>query len=255
MSAAVATSCFGVVGCVPKSLAEQRAENAERYGEYTGAEHKLVDFATDGGRSKFRASTGYGNGRMFDCDWLAANAAHSGADADKYLALRLTNVGGKIYGAEYQSFARYGYGYYSTMMKAVKREGAVSSFFVYTYYPVWDEIDIEFLGKDTGVVQFNYFTSGVGNHERTFRLGFDASADFHEYGFKWEQGKITWYVDGVGVYSTTDNTPTHNAQIMINVWNGKSEGEHSVKNWLGVYDKSDASSVQAEYKWIGYRAI
>ena len=33
----------------------------------------------------------------------------------------------------------------------------------------WDEIDIEFLGKDTPKVQFNYYTNGQGNHE-SFQL-------------------------------------------------------------------------------------
>ena len=88
-------------------------------------------------------------------------------------------------------------------MKAANCSGVISSFFTYTNQPVWDEIDIEFLGKDMTRVQFNYYTNGVGGHEFYFDLGFDASEDFHEYAFDWQRDSITWYIDGKAVYRAT----------------------------------------------------
>ncbi len=225
----------------------------ENFGSYTGINDKIADFSGGAADDRFRASSGYGNGGMFDCDWSGSNVVY---DAQKeLLRLKITKGGGRVYGAEYQSYVTYGYGYYSVRMKAIKREGVVSSFFTYTRNPQWDEIDIEFLGKDTTKVQFNYFTNGVGNHEYLYDLGFDASAGFHEYGFKWEKDKITWYVDGKGVYCAAASIPSHGGRIMINAWNGKSEGENSVGNWLGVFDKNTFPVPDAEYKWIGYRNI
>ena len=64
------------------------------------------------------------------------------------------------------------------IMKPIKNDGVVSSFFTYTGPSDgtrWDEIDIEFLGKNTTQVQFNYYTNGVGNHEYLYNLGFDVT--------------------------------------------------------------------------------
>ena len=134
-------------------------------------------------------------------------------------------------------------------MKPAKCVGTVSSFFTYTRNPQWDEIDIEFLGKDTTKVQFNYYTNGVGGHEKLYDLGFDASEDFHEYGFYWQKDSIIWYVDGVAVYKATTNIPQYAGQIMMNLWNGI-----GVDKWLGAFDDTKLP-VTAQYKWIGYKAV
>ena len=93
-------------------------------------------------------------------------------------------------GAEFRTFNqnRYHYGLYEVCMKPAKSDGIVSSFFTYTGpydepKTQWDEIDIEFLGKDTAKVQFNYYVDSKGGHEYLYDLGFDASEDFHVYAF------------------------------------------------------------------------
>jgi len=96
-------------------------------------------------------------------------------------------------------------------MKPAKNVGIVSSFFTYTG-PTdgtpWDEIDIEFLGKDTTKVQFNYYTNGVGNHEKIVNLGFDAANSYHTYAFDWQPNSIKWYVEEwLGSYNGV--TPLH----------------------------------------------
>lgn len=249
---AVFSSCF--LGC---SVNDGDNGNGDvppiDYGSYTGVNDKIVDFSKTDGGELFRASNGYGNGGMFDCDWSGGNVLHD--EQKDVMRLKITDGGNKVYGSEYQSYKTYGYGYYSVRMKAIKREGVVSSFFTYTRNPQWDEIDIEFLGKDTTKVQFNYFTDGVGKHEKLYNLGFDASEGFHEYGFKWEENKITWYVDGKGVYAASVSIPSHDGKIMMNAWNGKSEGENNVKNWLGTFDKTKFPVPDAEYKWIGYKPL
>jgi len=56
---------------------------------------------------------------------------------------------------------------------------------------------------DTTQLQMNYFTDGVGGHETVLHLGFDASADFHNYTIVWAVGSIQWYVDGVLIHVET----------------------------------------------------
>lgn len=38
-------------------------------------------------------------------------------------------------------------------------------------------------------MQFNYFTDSRGSHEFLYDLGFDASEEFHTYGFDWQAGQ------------------------------------------------------------------
>ena len=133
-------------------------------------------------------------------------------------------------------------------MQPIRNPGVVSSFFTYTGPSdnnPWDEIDIEFLGKDTTKVQFDYYTNGVGGHEYIYDLGFDASEGYHEYGFDWQPDHITWYVDGIAVYTATKNLPVTPGKIMMNAWPGI-----GVDDWLAPYDGQ--TPLVAYYDWISY---
>lgn len=143
------------------------------------------------------------------------------------------------------------YGEYRVRMKPIKNNGVISSFFVYTgpgYGYPWDEIDIEFLGKDTTIVQFNYYTNGEGKHEYIYELGFDASEEFHTYGFIWEKDYIAWTVDDQEVYRATENIPSNPAKIMMNTW-----VTQGVDGWTGKFDGN--VPLAAKYDWIEYKAI
>lgn len=221
--------------------------------DYFGGGDKIADFTT-GLNEGFHCANKWSNGGMFDCEWRSSNVRYN--DSKKVLELALTKEGSTNLAGEYRSNSFYSYGYFSVKMKAVKKSGVVSSFFTYTGRSdgnPWDEIDIEFLGKDTTKVQFNYFTNGVGGHEKLYDLGFDASEALHEYGFKWDKNSITWYVDGKAVHRATENIPSTAGRIMINAWPGKASGDNNVAGWSGVFD--GVYPVQsAEYEWIGYKS-
>ena len=211
---------------------------------FTPNEDKIAIFDS-GYVEGFWARNDRGNGHPFNCSFSNENAVITNG----LLTLSLTKGGEKGYkGAEYRSGARFSYGYYSVSMKAAKCPGVISSFFTYTGWP-WHEIDIEFLGNDTTKVQFNYYTNGEGGHEYVYELGFDASEDFHEYGFDWQPDSITWYVDGVSVYKATTNIPSQAGHIMMNLWNVAD----SNADWAGKFDESQLP-VSAQYQWIGYKS-
>ena len=196
--------------------------------------------------SQFQISNGWSNGGMFNCTWRS-NAVRSQNGFAQLSILSDTNGG--YAGGEISTSQKYGYGLYEVRMKPAKNPGIVSSFFTYTgpsYGTQWDEIDIEFLGKDTTKVQFNYYTNGVGNHEYIYSLGFDASKDFHTYAFDWKPDSITWYVDGKAVYTAKSNIPLTPGKIMMNIWPGTSE----VNDWLGVYN--GATNLNAYYDWVKF---
>jgi|GEM_PF-361055 len=190
----------------------------------------------------------WSNGDPFNCVWKPSQVTFS--NGSMFLNLTNDNTGSSYpyKSGEYRTASTFGYGYYEVKMKATKNTGVVSSFFTYTgpsEGDPWDEIDIEFLGKDTTKVQFNWYKDGSGGNEYMHNLGFDASQDFHVYGFEWRQNFISYYVDGVKVYTGTRNIPVTPGKIMMNLWPGT-----GVDEWLGAYN--GRTPLTAEYKYVKY---
>jgi endo-1,3-1,4-beta-glycanase ExoK len=136
--------------------------------------------------------------------------------------------------AEARSKQRVGYGRYEAVMQVGKGSGLVSAFFTYTgpyAGDPHDEVDIEFLGKDTSKVEFNYWRNGKRGKHAKFDLPFDASAAPHLYAFEWLPDRITWYVDGVAYYSTEPDDafiPRTSGRLYFSHWTGvpKMQGWH-----------------------------
>ncbi len=226
---------------------------------------KIADFANGANEDVVYARGGDGNGSVFNVEWNTENVEF----VDDVARMKISEIPegtesqwGDYYGAELRTNMWYHYGYYSVSMKPSKDSGTASTFFTYTgpygeydeegnLHP-WDEIDIEFLGKDTTKVQFNYYVNGKGGHEYMYDLGFDASEEFHTYGFLWEEDAITWYVDSEPVYQVTsedekpktEGLPSTPGRIMLNHWCGTKDAE----GWMDAYE---GYSSPVEYQWIG----
>ncbi|MBR6958256.1 MAG: family 16 glycosylhydrolase, partial [Erysipelotrichaceae bacterium] len=221
-------------------------------GTFNASATMVSDFRT-GKAGDFFASDGWTNGKPFDCWWYKQNAVINGNHLELKIDKKYGNDSNPDWnpqysGGEFRTNNFYGYGYYETSMKAIKNDGVVSSFFTYTGPSdnnPWDEIDVEVLGKDTTKVQFNYYTNGKGDHEYMYDLGFDASQGYHTYGFDWQPGKITWYVDGKKAYEATQNIPTTPGKIMMNAWPGK-----TVDDWLKAFNGK--TPLTAYYEWVTY---
>lgn len=183
---------------------------------------------------------------MFDCTWRKDNITFVDGSMILIIDTDGENATPKWSGSEYRTKEFYSYGLYEVSMKPIKNNGVVSSFFTYTGPSdnnPWDEIDIEFLGKDTTKMQLNYFTNGVGNHEYMHDLAFDASEEFHIYAFEWLPNSITWFVDGESIHTATTNIPSTPSKVMMNVWPGI-----GVDAWLKAFDET--VPLTAKYDWI-----
>jgi len=216
----------------------------------------IADFSK-GKSEEIYASNGWSNGGGFNAVWTSDNVTYS----DGKMKLSIQDKEAEADGVKYPHTAGeartrklYGYGDYEVRMKPTNVVGSVSTFFTYT--DKWnkvngvenkhDEIDIEFLGKDTTKVQFNYFVGGQGGHEHMHDLGFDASQGFHNYGFRWAEKSITWFVDGQPVYQVTKDDPkelpSQNGRMMSSYW------PSSISSWSGTYE--GPSDKTCEYEWI-----
>lgn len=151
-------------------------------------------------------------------------------------------------GAEYRTINMYRYGKFVVRMKAAPGSGIVSSFFTYRAppEPVWNEIDIEFLGKNTNQIHFNHWWDEWPNCSPvTFTLDYAADVEFHEYSIEWRPHYIKWAVDGNTVYVATEDIPIYPQQVMMNIWISDNVP------WAGPFNPS-VLPVYAEYDYVRY---
>ena len=254
LTATISAGTLMLAGCGPDGQTENLTD------EPLKATTTIADWSEGEAPAVFE-SDGWTNGNPFNVQWTANNVAYENGVAKLTIS---DNPDGseetftEYYGGEMRTYQYFGYGDYEVRMKPAKKAGTASTFFTctgdYDTNPntgkpnPWDEIDIEFLGQDTTKVQFNYYVNGVGGHEYMYDLGFDASEDFHTYGFRWAEDYITWFVDGKPVYrvDATESSPMPSTagRMLMNYWCGASAAE----NWMGKY--SDPGEEGPEYQWI-----
>ncbi len=203
---------------------------------------------------KWYVANGWANGDIQSCEWRASAIG----GRDKNLLLTLSDKGGKVRPiscAEMQTKDINGYGAYATRMRAAKGSGLNTAFFTYIGPAQGvnhhDEIDFEFLGKDTTKVQTNYYIDGKPQGAVLIDLGYDASKEFHDYTFVWTPTKISWFIDKKLVRETKAGVPlpTHPGKIFVTIWSGSD----IVKDWLGHFEyKQDAD---AEFSWVKYTPL
>eukprot|EP00249_Psilotum_nudum_P010340 c22482_g1_i1 orf=397-1089(-) len=151
-------------------------------------------------------------------------------------------------GARWRSLKRFQGGKFSALIKCPdgNTSGLNCSFYLSSLEgdKSQDEIDFEFLGKDKGIVQTNYYTTGMGNREVIHQLGFDSSEDFHEYTICWSPSRIEWSIDGkvirVAEKTEGESFPSIPMFLYASVWNA---GYIDEGRWAGSYIGCDAPYV------------
>ena len=273
---AMSLSSCGLIDWVKNFFAQNLGSEVELTDAPLNAD-MLINFADGANPDVLFESDGWSNGDVFNVVWKSHNVHYEdgimrlGITEEKATAwLNDAEVEFNYTAGEARSQNYYHYGDYEVSMKPSANPGTASTFFVCTgpydlkdgVPNAHDEIDIEFLGDDTTHVQFNFFVNGVGGNEFMYDLGFDASEEFHTYGFRWEENAITWFVDGEPVYKvTTDDVlsdselvknlreveklPSTAGRILTNYWCGNERAW----GWMGRYEgeKNDNGTT---YQWI-----
>ena len=128
------------------------------------------------------------------------------------------------------------YGKFSAKLKPACGPGIVTGFFLHRNSPK-QEIDFEFLGKDTSKALLNvYYNPGQEGTRMEYgyrgtpalvELGFDAARAFHLYEIEWNETRIRWLVDGRCIHERVlwDPTPIPHLpmQLHVNIWHPRSE--------------------------------
>ncbi len=113
--------------------------------------------------------------------------------------------------------AKFLYGRFEAELKPARGSGLISAFFLYRFDP-WQEIDAEFLGRDTSKLLLNvYYNPGEEGDTYNYGfsgtpvlvdLGFDAADDFHRYAIEWDPQEIRWFVDDRLIHRRRAGQPT-----------------------------------------------
>ena len=130
----------------------------------------------------------------------------------------------------------YQYGRFDAAIKPAGVSGLITGMFLHRNSPR-QEIDIEFLGRDTTKLLLNvYYNPGEEGAKFDYgyrgtpiliALGFDASRDFHSYSIEWSSTAIRWFVDDQVVHERASWQPTPiphlPMQFYINLWPSRSK--------------------------------
>lgn len=164
-----------------------------------------------------------------------ANVSQSGTHALLTLREEQTQVRGLTSGA-IASRASYRHGRFRAELRPSGVTGVVTGVFLHRNGPR-QEIDIEFLGKDTTMMLVNVFYNpgpegtkleyGYRGTPTVIDLGFDAADDFHTYEIDWQPGAIRWLVDGEALYERANWNPTpipdQPLQFNLNLWHSRAK--------------------------------
>ncbi len=174
---------------------------------------------------------------MFDTDWSSERILRT-VDHGGGLELSLAPKSGgpsQFEGASIRRKSPAGFGRYEVTLQAARGQGVVTGAFVYTgpYYGTrHDEVDIEFLGKDTTRILVSWFVDGkVTSH--WIPLGFDAAEKPRRYAFEWHADRIAWFVEGNEIFEITSRDtvlPSVPGYFFTNIW----AVAPSMSEWAGM---------------------
>jgi beta-glucanase (GH16 family) len=172
-----------------------------------------------------------------------------------------TGASKSFLGAEVRSLDTLTYGRVKARAKLASGSAVVSSIVtIYTPWPAdnWNELDIECLGSSPSNLQFNAMvytgpplnppvTQSVTPTQDALKveLGFDPSADFHEYTIEWTPAGANFLVDGevLRTWTTNIDKMVLPQNVLLTIWASSSAA------WAGAVTEATAMA-SATYDWV-----
>lgn len=162
---------------------------------------------------------------------------------------------------------RYLYGRFVAEVKPSNVSGLITGVFLHRNSPR-QEIDIEFLGKETTKMLVNvYYNPGEDGAKLEYGyrgapslidLGFDAARDFHRYEIEWCPNFIRWRVDERLIYERVDWDPTPiphlPMQFNVNLWHSRSRELAARLDRAGLPAQSAIRRIELPAKSSGFVA-
>ena len=211
----------------------------------------------DSGHWALQTHTWDGNLAQFS----TANTTFANGIASLLLTPEPTDTAKPFRGVEMRSRDTLTYGRVESRIRFAKGSGVVSSLvLIYTPWPAddWNELDIEDLGRYGDRVQTNVMvytgppttppvtTSVTPTPDaQVSTLGFDPTADFHDYAIEWTPAAVRFSVDGEvkRTWSAQIDRLKLPQNILLTIWASASA------DWAGPI-QPDSAPTSAEYDWI-----
>lgn len=201
---------------------------------------ELMTHSFDGNLAQFSATNATTQDGVLS---LALSAAPEGA-AKPYL------------GVEMRSRETLTYGKVEASVRFAAGSAVVSSLvLLFTPWPPpdWNELDIEFLGKNTDRIQFNHMinippadpVAGHLQYPELVTLDYNPAADFHTYVIEWVPGEARFLVDGELLHTATEEMQrmTLPQNILLTIW------ASSAAAWAGPINSTTAPT-RVDYDWL-----
>lgn len=125
---------------------------------------------------------------------------------------------GSLAGAELMSNRVFAAGVVSARLRVADVPDSLTGFFLYAPPDHAHEIDIEILDDPRGRVLFTTYHDGRETHTTERDLGFDPTADFHDYAIARRPGQVAFSVDGREFVRWTDAVPDEDLHLYLNAW-------------------------------------
>ncbi|PRP81957.1 glycoside hydrolase family protein [Planoprotostelium fungivorum] len=123
----------------------------------------------------------------------------------------------------------FSFGYFEATFIPACANGGISSMFSYADVAYRAEIDIEFEGdaENCTAVSYTHYAQGQVYQWGRKSLSFNASSDFHAYGFLWTNDTIAWFVDRTLHFNATGVlTPNISMNMLLNNWVVRNPGSY-----------------------------
>jgi endo-1,3-1,4-beta-glycanase ExoK len=205
--------------------------------------------------SRWGVSDGWTNGEKQSCGWSTDEVAVWGGMLRVGFSRNPAAEGRAYRCGEIQTHQTFTYGIFEARIKTPQRaSGLNAAFFTYGGPPigaVHDEIDFEVLLKDPSRVQTAGYVSSEEMPLATPLLPQPADLAFTDYGFVWEPGRVTYYVNKKPVYTQAhpSPTPTHPQSIFFSLWSSE-----ILTEWMGPFE-DPGQPLSMEVDWVGFTAL
>lgn len=190
----------------------------------------------------------------FDTDWARDRVEWKQSGGAELTLLPKTGAENRFEGGSMRRTETSHYGRYEVTMQPAKGDGIITGFFTYTgpyYGSRHDEIDIEFLGKDTTKLHVAWFVDGELTN-KFVDLGFDAADRPRRYAFEWEPDSIRWYAEDTLVFEANASDgplPQIPSYLFVNIW----AADKSIANWSGVaVEGAKASAIVKDVRFVPF---
>jgi hypothetical protein len=132
--------------------------------------------------------------------------------------LRIKLPAGSFDGGEIQLRELHGYGLYEARIKVARAPSSITGFFLYRPPDLASEIDIEIFNDSSRRIMFTTYSRGEQTNTEILQLPFDPTENFHDYGFEYAPGSVTFYIDGEPVKTYEDGLPERPMKLYVNSW-------------------------------------